>query len=122
MVAVLGVSNARQSRQSMGVARPDRMFALTINFDYDAEPFWEAFWDAIRAKSAPDELRVLEDWEHSLPMDARRLARVLEWCRGLPGWRGVDEAGEVADALGVGSVNECGGCGGSGEGDYGCGC
>lgn len=103
--------------------QPRKMFALAINFDYDADRFWEALY-SMGVDKVPGELvpMVKEYWEHSLPMTAGRLARVRSWLAALPDWQGTDDNTRPATALIKGECIECETCNGTGSRGYSCPC
>lgn len=102
---------------------PRPMYALAINFEFDAEPFWERLY-SIGVDKIPGELvPIVKDyWEHSLPMTKGRLALVTSWLRALPSWQGTDDHTRPATALVKGECHECSTCNGTGARGYSCPC
>jgi hypothetical protein len=99
------------------------MYALQINFDFDAEPFWDRLY-SLGVDKVPGELvPIVKDyWEHSLPMTKGRLAKVTHWLRGLPSWQGTDDHTRPATAMVKGVCVECETCRGTGVRGYSCPC
>lgn len=102
---------------------PRKLYALAINFYYDADRFWEALYSLGIDKLPGELVPVVKDyWECTLPMTSGRLAVVRGWLAGLPSWQGTDDDTRPATAFVEGEVHECEACRGEGARGFKCDC
>jgi len=114
---------SREDYRHLEQPKARKMYALAINFDYDADRFWERLY-SLGTAALPGELVpiVTEYWEHTLPMTRGRLAKVQSWLAALPDWQGTDDYTRPATALVRGECHECEVCSGTGVRGFSCAC